>query len=524
MPLANVDVRIEYTQGLQSSADSGIWITPDAWDSVGWEESTDPTQDTLSFKCLLASGREDDFEGIVSVRLTITQDTQIVQRYFQAKSVDLTYMEVDGAERVEASVKCATFVNGDDALEFLRKTFPAQVWDVAKSLGRELRPQLGALLDTDFTIGNIARPNNRTENHEQAIAFILARAIPRLIQYDEKEKSEEDGGGLEMNSSGIRLNPSTNIGHLFASLIGDILWEHNDWTNVHKLLDAWGIGVKFVKLFEFDIERKYGRQSWTADDLAFLEANPKLRTQLNKPDAKPGDLKYLTAQEWARFAAQPVPILTRISPQYTESELPVVDYLTISKGIGDISQLHNASTVSAFDSQVATSAPFWDVFIGNTRIGSDAGILSGAPRVSIPPSITNTRYLGEALEPYMLNYLRDEPEQANADKSKYGYFSYEYRVNGVAKSPYIPEEFPNFPAREIAIIVAQLKRKVRTELYNLNVLPVPNIRAGDLFRIIKGRNAGAVLQASRIRHSFSASGTISHNITAYRLNPDARRN
>lgn len=530
----NISVAVHYKRGLEDAISESEWHAPEAWADITWNDSVDITQNSLALNCLVAKGDEYLFEGIVLVRLIVQQGSINITEYFQAVRITTNYIiDRDRYPRASVNVQCVSITDGDTALDFLRNTFPAQVYDVAKDtdyLGRqsEWLPQLGALLDTHYTIDTIERPADGTANLPQLMAYLLARCIPRLLRYD------KDSAIQGANASGITLNTDANIGHLMAAFIGDILWESEEWRNTHKLLDDWGFGVRWVRLTEGELFRKYGQQVFTLSDGEYLTENPKVLAQTNRADAQAGDYKYLDRELAERYSKQPVPILYNPFYYDPDEELPRVEPLTMRKDVPDITQFYNAfygnnplyiNENSSYAPRSIT--PFWDIVTSQTKvIGQDNALLQPAfttdgqdPGLFPPPNSTifDPRY-----EKFMLNNNPFDDTQTNSDKVKYGYFTFEHHIDGVSRSPYLDDIYPNQSYREISIAVGKAKRKTRSATYTLTAIPAFPYRAGNRIRMATDPEVNAIMHITKATHRFTAGGRVSVDIQAHRLNPDPR--
>lgn len=506
-------------------APEDVWHNIESWDNLTWIDSEDLTENTLRFEMLTPDGQEELFEGITSIRLIINQEgEEIIHEKFQVKGkrLDEIIHPETGQINTFGNITCSSTIGQDAAIDFLRQTFPAQVYDYNKPVNPE--PYQELLLDTEDTIGSIRRqPISEGSNHAHDIAFILAHGLPRLFAYDEEGDTDED---IPINEdSEIKLNKNENAGHLVASLIGDILWEHNDWEAIKKLLDTFGFGVHFYDLSEAQLEERFGYQVFDSAD--FIANNPELTRRLNRQDAQVGDLKYLTPDDVERFAKQPVPFL--INPYtYTtleETSLPVLDYLQRSKDTPDVTQLYNAGRTSGDSPQ-----KFWETFIGSTRIegqnleGSDVPFVyearvwhEGYPDPdTVPPHVSNE------LKPFLIGYNPDHKDgraqPVTALMRELGFYTFERRIDGVTRSPYVPAVFPNLPAREIAITVARARRRVRSNSYTYRLEPVVSHRAGNRYRIDRLPEQGSVIRFSKVTHTYNADRSSTMVAEAYRLN------
>ena len=549
MALSPIDVKLQYMTGLASAPEENAWRDIESWSNITWVDSEDITENTLRIQMLVPDSQEEFFEGIVSIRLTLEQEgAPIIQERFQIKGTGFNEIENPdlGEVATHGTINCNSLVGRDAAIEFLRKTFPAQVYDywtrggsregtlpdallgaqafIEERQNDEAEPQLGVLIDTEDTIENIRRQPVRTDtNHAHTMAFILAHGIPRLLAYD--DMSDNPPMGIINDASGIQLRKGANAGHLVASLIGDILWEHDDWSNLKKLLDTYGFGVHFIDLSSDELNRKFGQQKF--DDEDFVANNPKILQQLQNADAKVGDIKYLKPEDSERFAKQPVPIL--INP-YTYSTLdnasiPALNYLTRSFNTPDITQLHNAGRLSG-------DAPqrFWETFIGSTKIvgrlrdSSDKDedfVLEGPQwQEGYPDPDRVPEEVPDRFKPFLIGYNPDDglSQPVTAQMRELGFYTFERRVDGVTRSPYVPASFPNMPSREIAITVAQARRRVRSKAYTFTLEPVIGFRAGSKHFLDRPPQQGAVMRINKVTHNFNASGTSSMTAEAYRLN------
>ena len=567
MALPPIDVKLQYMIGLASTPSEDAWRDIESWSNITWVDSEDITENTLRIQMLVPDGEEGSFEGIVSMRLTLEQEgAPIIQERFQIKGTGFNEIENLEPEEVatHGTINCNSLVGKDAAIEFLRKTFPAQVYDywtrggsregtlpdvllgaqafIEEHQNDEAEPQLGVLLDTEDTIGSIRRQPIRADtNHAHTIAFILSHGIPRLLAYDDPK--DNPSMGIVNDASGLQLRKDANAGHLVASLIGDILWEHDDWPNLKKLLDSFGFGIHFIDLSPDELNRKFGQQKF--DDEDFVANNPKILQQLQNADAKVGDNKYLTPEDSERFAKQPVPIL--INP-YTYStlenaDIPPLKYLTRSFSTPDVTQLHNAGRVSFadepirptsgfFDPNIRPLQPqkFWETFIGSTKIvgrlrdSSDDDedfVLEGPQwKEGNPDPDKVPEEVPDELKPFLIGYNPDDglSQPVTAEMRELGFYTFERRVDGVTRSPYVPASFPNVPAREIAITVAQARRRVRSKAYTFTLEPVIGFRAGSRHFLDRPPEQGAVMRINKVTHNFNASGTSSMTAEAYRLN------
>lgn len=529
-----ISITLHYKRGLEDATSESDWHAPETWTNIVWSDSADITQNSLAFNCLVAKGDEHLFEGIVKARLVIQHGSTTIREFFQVVRATSNYIiDQNKYSRVVLSAQCVTITDDDTALDFLRNTFPAQVYDISKDmdyLGRQTEwlPILGGLLDTQYTIETIERPADGTAYLPQLLAYLLARCIPRLLQYD------KEAGQIGANASGITLNQDANVGHLLSAFIGDILWESEKWDSTHKLLDDWGFGVRWVHLTHEQLNRKYGQQVFTLTDSEYLTDNPKLLAQTNRPDAQVGDYKYLDDDLAQRFSKQPVPIL--YNPFYYDPNeiLPTIEPLTIRKDVPDITQYYNSfygdnplyiNENSSYAPRSIT--PFWDIVTSRTQvIGDNNALLQPAfttagqdPALFPAPNYTlyDSRY-----EKFMLNNNPFDDAQSNTDKAKYGYFNFEHHVDGVSNSPYLEDIYPNQSYREVAIAVSKAKRKTRSATYTLTAVPVFPYRAGNRIRLTTDPEANAIMHITKATHRFAAGGRINVEIQAHRLNPDPR--
>ena len=515
MAISPLDISLAYTFGIGVSATSTTaWREFTNFQNVQCTLSEDATTNTLSFSTLLPLTETHAFNGLVSIRFRVLQGTTTyIEEVFQVKSENIEFfLNREGTHR-RLDINCTSMLDTEVALNFLRYTYPAQIYDVHEDSGVEPQPQFGQLMSDTPTVSNITKSTGTSFDHLQDIAFILSRCAERLLIYT--KYADRNSKKKKPFPYTFVLRPNAPAVKTLSALMGDLLYESNDWLHVRELLTAWGLGVKFVRMSDAELTAKYTKQLFLDSDLEF---EPELYKISERPTVEEGDKKYLDetlpdtdVRSTKYYADRPVPILVNpmARPPSTASDL---DFLSGGKYIPDVSQFFDAS-----DTDGTEQSNFWETFIGDTQIlvndyaGTDANqgtiVLEGTgPTSGMADVIRNLWYI--------------DPEN-----KALGDFTSEVRVKGVHQSPYVKPTYKNFVQREIQIIISKARRRIQSAQYSFDILPMPDFKVGDILKLksaeskVPSEDRDKFIRIYEMNFSFGiGSGNTAIRASAYRLN------